>query len=146
MENIKNVNNVNIGNCGEYYVAAELERRGFTVALPMSNVDNFDILARSKKTNKQYAIQVKTTTKKSWLLNKKAENLVEDDTFYVFVRIIGDKFPEFYVHSSKDVADMVKEEHVKWLNTAGKNGAKHNDNAMRSFKYLFNRDRWDLLE
>ena len=58
------LNNVSIGNCGEYYVAAELERRGFTVAVPMSNVDNFDILARSKKTNKQYSIQVKTTTKK----------------------------------------------------------------------------------
>ena len=43
------ISNINIGNCGEYYVAAELERRGFTIAVPMSNVDNFYILARSKK-------------------------------------------------------------------------------------------------
>lgn len=33
-----NKNNVNIGNSGEYFVAAELERRGFIVAVPMSNV------------------------------------------------------------------------------------------------------------
>lgn len=38
------ISNVNIGNSGEYYVAAELERRCFVVAVPMSNVDNFDIL------------------------------------------------------------------------------------------------------
>lgn len=45
-----NKNNVNTGNAGEYFVAGELERRGFTVAAPMSNVESFDILAINKKT------------------------------------------------------------------------------------------------
>ena len=36
--------NVNIGNSGEYFVAGELERRGYTVAVPMSNVKDFDII------------------------------------------------------------------------------------------------------
>ena len=40
-----NDTNVNIGNSGEYFVAGELERRGYTVAVPMSNVKDFDILA-----------------------------------------------------------------------------------------------------
>ena len=40
-----NDSNVNIGNSGEYFVAGELERRGFTVAVPMSNVKDFDLLA-----------------------------------------------------------------------------------------------------
>lgn len=58
MENTR----INIGNCGEYFVAAELERRGFTVAVPMSNTPSFDILAiKNDDHNKQYAIQVKTT-------------------------------------------------------------------------------------
>lgn len=75
--NNQKINNINIGNCGEYYVAAELERRGFTVAVPMSNVDNFDILAINKnKPYNQYAIQVKTTTKASWLLSKKMKILL----------------------------------------------------------------------
>ena len=142
----KKLSNINIGNCGEYYVAAELERRGFTVAVPMSNVDNFDILARSKKTNKQYAIQVKTTTKKTWLLNKKAETLEANDIFYVFVRILGDNAPEYYIYSSKEVAKTVSEYHITWLNTPGKKGRVHKDNTMREFKDLTNRDRWDLIE
>ena len=33
-----NETNVNIGNAGEYFVAGELERRGFTVAVPMSKI------------------------------------------------------------------------------------------------------------
>ena len=40
-----NDTNVNIGNSGEYFVAGELERRGYTVAVPMSNVKDFDLLA-----------------------------------------------------------------------------------------------------
>ncbi len=37
-------NNVNIGNAGE------LERRGYTVAVPMSNTKDFDILAINRET------------------------------------------------------------------------------------------------
>ena len=99
--NNQKINNINIGNCGEYYVAAELERRGFTVAVPMSNVDNFDILAINKnKPYNQYAIQVKTTTKASWLLSKKNEDIVGDNIYYVFVKLVGDNMPEYYIYPS----------------------------------------------
>ena len=54
-------NNVSTGNAGEYFVAGELERRGFTAAVPMSNTKDFDILAINRETFEQFAIQVKTT-------------------------------------------------------------------------------------
>lgn len=44
MKAMPNDTNVNIGNAGE------LERRGFTVAVPMSNVKDFDILAINRTT------------------------------------------------------------------------------------------------
>lgn len=46
------MNNVNIGNSGEYFVAGELERRGFGVAVPMSNTKEFDILTINMKNKK----------------------------------------------------------------------------------------------
>ena len=52
-------NNISTGNAGEYFVAGELERHGFTVAVPMSNTKDFDILAINRETFKQFAIQVK---------------------------------------------------------------------------------------
>ena len=59
--------NISIGNCGEYFVAAELERRGFTAAVPMSNTKSFDVLAIDRANDRQIAIQVKTnhTSKKT---------------------------------------------------------------------------------
>ena len=64
-----------IGNSGEYFVAGELERRGYTAAVPMSNTPDFDILAINRETKKQFAIQVKTVFEdgksKSWTLSEK---------------------------------------------------------------------------
>ena len=73
-----NDTNVNIGNSGEYFVAGELERRGYTVAVPMSNVKDFDLLAIERDTHRQIAIQVKTTgyKQKKWTLSKKNETLL----------------------------------------------------------------------
>lgn len=53
--------NISTGNAGEYFVAGELEGRGFTAAVPMSNTKDFDILAINRLSYQQYAIQVKTT-------------------------------------------------------------------------------------
>ena len=100
----------------------------------------------AKKTNKQYAIQVKTTTKKTWLLSKKAEILIASDTFYVFVKIQGNNHPEYYIYSSEYVAKTVREYHILWLHSPGKNGREHKDNPMREFIDLTNKDRWDLIE
>ena len=82
-----NTYNVNIGNSGQYFVAGELERRGFTVAVPMSNVKDFDILAINRETYQQVAIQVKTTgyKQKKWTLAKKNEDLVGDNIFHVLL-------------------------------------------------------------
>ena len=52
--------NVSIGNAGEYFAAGELERHGFTVAVPMSNVKDFDIPAINRITYEQFAIQAKS--------------------------------------------------------------------------------------
>lgn len=143
-------NHVSVGNAGEYFVAGELERHGFTVAVPMSNVKDFDILAINRSSYKQYAIQVKTTkTKnKSWPLNKKNETLRGDNIFYVFVSLNEMGSPEYHIVPSHVVADTIASEHKKWLDTPGKKGQPHNDNDIRSFSdkgnlYL---DKWDYLK
>ena len=142
---------ISTGNCGEYFVAAELERHGFTVAVPMSNVKDFDILAIHRiKHDYQLAIQVKTTqkSKKQWVLNKKSESLVGDNIYYIFVTLSGLEIPEYHIVPSKIVAETVKTDHQNWLNTPGKNGNVHKDNTIRKFadennEYLNN---WSVLD
>lgn len=131
-----NVDNINTGNSGEYFVAAELERRGFIVAVPMSHVENFDILAIHRKTYRQYAIQVKTTRYKQrkWTLTAKNETLVGNNIIYVFVSLNNLENPTYHIVPSIIVAQTIQENHRKWLNIPSKTGAKHNDNNLRNFE------------
>lgn len=144
-----NERNVNIGNSGEYFVAAELERRGLICAVPMSNVRRFDLLAINPDTLKQFAIQVKTTEKKSknWQLSKKNEGYHSENFFYVFVSLNYLEQPEFHIVPSEIVARRIKVSHEEWLATPGRNGQQHNDTDIRRFEdrddeYL---GRWDYL-
>ena len=92
------MNNISIGNAGEYFVAGELERHGFTAAIPMSNTKDFDILAINRRNYKQFAIQVKTTKykQKKWTLGKKNETLIGDNIIYFFVSLNELDFPEYH--------------------------------------------------
>lgn len=141
--------NTSIGNAGEYFVAGELERRGFTAAVPMSNTKEFDILAIHRVTHRQLAIQVKTTKykKKEWTLGKKCEDLVGEDIFYAFVSLNEMDVPEYHIIPSEIVATRVRTSHSEWLNTLGKRGQSHNDTSIRKFSdekdvYLNN---WECL-
>lgn len=142
-------NTVSIGNAGEYFVAGELERRGFTVAVPMANVKDFDVLAINRQTYQQFAIQVKTTgyKQKKWTLSQKNETLAGDNILYFFVSLNERDAPEYHIVPSRIVAQTIREDYERWLSTPGKQGQKHNETLIRNFSdpddvYL---DRWDYL-
>lgn len=146
----KRVNNISIGNSGEYFVAAELERHGFSVAVPMSNTELFDILAFNRDTHKQFAIQVKTHhgKEKEWTLGPKNDHIKDDNIVYIFVTLNGMDVPEYHIVPSKIVAEDISTGYQKWLNTPGRNGRPHKESSIRKFgdkndKYLNN---WDVLK
>ncbi|NCB63361.1 MAG: aspartate ammonia-lyase [Clostridia bacterium] len=139
-----------IGSAGEYFVAGELSRNGITSALTMSGTDAFDILAIDSR-NRQYAIQVKTTSgsKPEWKLSKKNQDIVDENTFYVLVQLNGKGSPDYYIVPAKTVAEQITIDHSNWLATPGKHDQDHNDNPMRVYRLeaedprYFN--RWDHL-
>ena len=105
---------VSIGNCGEYFVASELERRGFSVAIPMSNTPNFDILAISRQTNKQYAIQVKTTSygANKWFVNDKVKGVTENSNIvYVFVHLHELDAPTYYIIPREQILNYLNDKY-----------------------------------
>ena len=66
------------GIAGEYFVAAELSRRGFMASVTLRNNDSVDIHASKLSSNKMFAIQVKTNQigSRNWTLHQKAESHV----------------------------------------------------------------------
>ena len=59
------------GVAGEYFVAAELSRRGYIASITLRNTRGIDILASNADATRQVAIQVKTNqgSKPQWVLN-----------------------------------------------------------------------------
>jgi hypothetical protein len=138
------------GIAGEYFVAAELSRRGYMASILLRNNDSIDIHASNPLSGKIYAIQVKTSqsVKNNWPLGEKAENFRGDNVFYIFVSFKSiEERPSYYIVPSEVVADYVKNDHKKWLDTPGKKGQPHKDNSMRNFKDATDKylEKWDLL-
>jgi len=138
------------GVAGEYFVAAELSRRGNIASISLRNTRGIDILATNREASRSITIQCKTNqlARKAWILNEKSEDFVSDTHFYVFVALGGVlERPSYHVVPSRVVAEHTSSGHRQWLLTPGRDGRKHVDSQVRKFsdsddKYL---ERWDLL-
>lgn len=144
------LNAVQCGVAGEYFVAAELSRRGYVASLTLRNTRGIDVLASNADATKSVAIQVKSHygKTKEWMLSVKVEHQdVADNLFFVFVRLNDGETPSYHVVPASIVVRAVTESHKKWLETPGRNGQPHNDSPMRKFRDAGNEylDRWDLL-
>lgn len=138
------------GVAGEYFVAAELSRRGYLASITLRNTKGVDILCSNSDATKTVAIQVKTNRRsnREWVLNQKAESFYAHNHFYVFVNLHDDKQqPDYFIVPSEVVARFVKDTHASWLASPGKNGRAHLDNTLRKFADLNEeyRNRWDFL-
>jgi len=137
------------GVAGEYFVAAELSRRGYVASLTLRNTRGIDILASNANATKSVGIQVKAIQGggKEWMLNKKHEEDIATNLFFVFIRLNDLSAPEYYIVPREAAARYARENHQRWLNTPGRNGQHHQDTPMRKFADPDNKflDRWDLL-
>lgn len=97
------------GLSGEYFVAAELLRRGYTVGITMGNAKGIDILA--EKNDKQFIVQVKAIYKQKNVGWPIMQNKVRPDCYYVFVNLNGDKMsePEYFICTGEEAFTLVKQ-------------------------------------
>jgi len=138
------------GIAGEYFVAAELSRRGFVASITLRNTRGIDVLATNTDVSRSVGIQVKTNQRPQaeWILNQKVESYYSDTLLYIFVNLRkpGQR-PDFYIVPSKEVAAFAQADHAEWLSTPGRGGRTHVDNSVRKFRDAQNKylERWELL-
>ena len=137
------------GVAGEYFVAAELSRRGYIASISLRNTRGIDILATNAQASRSVTVQCKTSqSRRVWMLSDKCEAFIAESHFYVFVALAGPlERPRFHVVPSAIVAKHVRDDHTQWMATPGRRGQAHVDNPVRNFhdgtnEYL---ERWDLL-
>jgi hypothetical protein len=138
------------GVAGEYFVAAELSRRGHVASISLRNTRGIDIIATNQTASRSVTIQCKTNQlgRKAWLLNEKSENFVRAGHFYVFVVLGGVlERPSYHIVPSRVVAKHISASHRQWRRKPRRDGLPHGDSTMRKFSdpnddYL---EKWNLL-
>jgi len=137
------------GIAGEYFVAAELSRRGYIAAVTLRNTRGADVLVSHPARWKTATVQVKTQQrgKTEWMLNKSDETPKGEDHFYVFVALNGrDGVPEYHVVPGNYVAQWCADNHQRWLSGTKKDGSQRKDSSIRVFRPGEDfRNNWDAI-
>lgn len=139
------------GAAGEYYVAAELSRLGWSASITPKGVQRSDVLAQHVETRTVVAIQVKTARAgTNFRLNKKLELPAGEENEWIALVALRESAAraEFYIVPRNVVAAFIYVDHRVWLATPGKGGQPHKDNEQRNIDVsdvAAYRDRWDLL-
>jgi hypothetical protein len=137
----RSVSSAFAGNAGEFFVLAELTRRGWTAALTARNNRAYDILA--KRGDEFAAIRVKTKTSAFSLFQWNAKpngdiflEMTEQRDFCALVDIPeeGDSSPVYYIVPTPIIDGWLREDFNTWVATPGAKGQQRAaDNKRRLF-------------
>jgi hypothetical protein len=139
------------GAAGEYYVAAELSRRGWAASITPKGVQRNDVLAQHVDTQAVVAIQVKMWARGSGFTLGPANERPSSATneWYALVRLSEEhERLAFYLVPRNTVAAYLYVDHRIWLATPGRKGQPHKDSKRRTVRpediepY---RESWDRL-
>ena len=133
-----------IGLAGEFYAMHRLFLEGYEATLTLGNTKGIDILVYNPKNEKQFKVEVKTSTtianeklfgkNMRWIMNKKHEKLSDKNLVYCFVFIdLKDKSKtKIFFYRPEDINLYIYTQHKKWLHAEHKKKVKDTD--MRIFR------------
>ncbi|MCI5093020.1 hypothetical protein [Phaeodactylibacter sp.] len=122
------------GIASEFFVAAELSRRGYNVTLTLGNTKSIDLLV--EKESNVVPIQVKGIQRTKSICWSLKSTSLREDIIYVFVNLNADtlSLPEFFVLNYEEV-----KAHLKTV-ASGRNYIDYN-----YLKRLDFEDGWDRI-
>ncbi len=125
------------GLAGEYFVAAELLKREYQVAMTVGNAKAVDLLVHDPRRKRSLAVEVKTLRANNCFSIKLAS--IVPDQMYVFVILHDlDVPPEYFVLLRKEV--LKKPKHY-FGTSIGSSRETVNIGPLKEWK-----NRWDLFE
>jgi hypothetical protein len=118
---------------GEYFVAAELYRRGYSVAMTLGNAKAIDLFAERQE--RTVNVQVKAIRDKKSVGWPMMKDRIMDNIIYVFVCLNApDTAPEYFICTSNEARAKVKQYSTRGIINLG---------DLKSDDY---RNRWDKVE
>lgn len=154
MKNLnKKVSSVLTGVAGEYFVAAELSRRGAIATITAKNTPHFDVIATDLQGKRSASIQVKATAKNIGGLpigNKPLDVSPSDNSFYVFAYFGREDQPQYWIVPQALANKKIEKAWSSWVNQ----NPETRKTAPRTFRWswliedvLFTpfKDNWNVL-
>jgi hypothetical protein len=126
-----------VGTAGEYYVCAELCRKGFLALLTPKNNPLFDVVATNPDGTTAVSIQVKTRSihnKQGWKLGSPVDaSATPGVPFVVLVNLHEDGLPDFYIYRYSDFVSRVNEVFQRYIAKPKRTGGARKDPGFRWF-------------
>lgn len=99
----------NTGLSGEYFVAAELYRRGWSVGMTIGNAKSVDLYA--EKDDRIISIQVKAIYKRKNIGWNIMKDQIKKNCLYILVNLNADKMtlPDYYILTWEEALAKVKQ-------------------------------------
>ncbi len=139
---------------GEFYVAAELQRRGIAAAVTYGNAKKADVVAFSSGSH-AVAIEVKSTPGSRWVVGGSVPQPSPDPWVFVYIPPTATDAPSFYVLNQSQLFEILSPVDVAYRrNYLAKHGEEYGDrrgvvNLSRGEAEPY-RDKWativDLLK
>lgn len=124
--NARSLNNL-VGTAGEYYVCAELCRRGYLALLTPKNNPLFDVVATDLEGERSVSIQVKTRSiqnTQGWKLGTDiARGHGAPSLFVVLVNLVSSGLPEFYVYEYSVLSQRVAAVYRDYMSKPKRDGS-----------------------
>lgn len=92
---------------GEYFVAGELYRRGFSVGMTIGNAKAIDLFVN--KDNNTLSIQIKAIKNKKSIGWPIIKDKVFDDILYIFVNLNDQNNPDYYIATGQETRENLKQ-------------------------------------
>lgn len=131
-----------IGNAGEYFVTAELLKRGVIAALAPRNTPGFDLLAATPSGAIKIRVKTKTEEYDAWQWNAKADGsifigLSDTADYIVLVNLtLETKDMDYFIVPTHLIDEILKRDFHNWVTTPGKKGQQRaTDNKRRIMHY-----------
>jgi hypothetical protein len=141
-----------VGRAGEFFVAAEIHRRGGYAVTFAGNMPGIDILASDTNHVRKISIQVKTRTTGTWhaQVPRDAQQSIpvpDESAFWAFVDL-SDELPQYYFAPRWWMRNDIYDTHVAFLARHGGTRPRtpqSTHHAISVARIAQWRDRWDLL-
>ena len=134
----KKVENQLTGISGEFFVAAELAKRNFQVALTLGNAKGIDLFATNQLTEKIFEVEVKTLRKKPNCFTLNVERLKKDKIFVFVYLNEKETSPDFYILKGEELLADKKHFYGSSLNTIRQ--------TVNHGPLQIHKGRWDKLD